>query len=311
MAAKLSILVPVDITPAMLTGSSIAEADYEVWNSTAIYGLGVRCIKNHRIYESQVAADAASKNQGKDPADLITQFGTIVYWNDVGPTNRWAMFDNEVSSQSTATTGMTVVIKPGAFNSIYLGGMEAVHLDITIKAAPGGAVIYTYSGALEASRPTNYYDWYFFPFSFLRSKLLSGIPAYSNMELTVTITSGAGATVKCGVLAVGLLQVLGRTQQGAKAKPKNFGYVKVDDYGKATVKKGKAATDVTASALIENREARQVQEILESAIGGACMLSCSDNADYSGLIRWGLLSGEVVYKTSSTSEVNVSLEGII
>lgn len=307
MSAKLSILVPIAITPAMLTSSTIPETDYGVYNPATGYTLGQRCIANHRIYESQLA----TANTGHDPTDTVNQFGPIVYWLDIGPTNRWAMFDNEVSSQSTATTSMTMVLKPGPFNSIYLGGLEAVNLNVTVKNAPGGTVVYTYTGSLEASMPMNYYDWYFMPFSFLRSKLLTSIPAYSNMEVTVTISSGTGATVKCGVLAFGLLQVLGSTQQGAKAKPKNYGYVKVDDYGKAVIKKGKAATDLTANALIASREARQVQDILESAIGGACMLSCSDNPDYSGLIRYGLLSGEVVYKTPETSEVSISLEGLI
>lgn len=306
MTAKLSVLVPTQITDAMLTSSTIAETDYAAYDNAHTYALGDRCIAAHRIFESQIAA-----NIGHPPTDPINQFGTIVYWLDVGPTNRWAMFDGEVSSQSTATTSMTVVLKPGPFNAIYIDGMDAANLSITVKNSPGGTVIFTFNGALQGSVPTNYYDWYFMPFAPLRVKLLTGIAAYNNMELTATISGTVGSTVKCGVLAVGLLQVLGQTQQGAKAKPKNYGYVKIDDYGRAVIKKGKAATDVTASAKIDSYEARNVQAILEQVIGGAGMLSCSDSDDYSGLTKWGLISGEVTYLSEGNHNVSVSLEGII
>ncbi|CAN7738361.1 hypothetical protein [Duganella sp. LjRoot269] len=306
MSNKLSLLVPSEITDSVLTSSTIVENDYTAYSAATTYALAARCIKSHRIYESQIAG-----NINHDPDDPINQFGTIVYWLDVGPTNRWAMFDNEVSTQSAATTSMTVVIKPGNFNTIYLGGLDALHLSISVKNAPGGTVIFTYSGSLESSKPSDYYQWAFDPFSFLRSKIVSEIPAYNLMELTVTISGATGSTVKCGVLAVGLIQRLGRTQQGAEAKPKTYSYVATDKYGKTTIKKGKAATDMTASAVIDSREARQVQEALQGAIDTPCMVSCSDNPDYSGLNIFGLVSGKVTYKTSETSEVSVSVEGLI
>ncbi|NRR28895.1 hypothetical protein HSX11_01735 [Oxalobacteraceae bacterium] len=306
MTAALSILIPITITPAMLTSSTLVEDDYLDWSGATTYALGARCIKSHRIYESQVAG-----NIGHDPDDPVNQFGTVVYWNDVGPTNRWAMFDGEVSTQSIAATSITVVVKPGNFNSIYLGGLGAANLSVVVKNAPGGTVIFTHTGSLEGSAPPDYYEWCFDPFSPLRSKILANIPAYNQMELTLTLSAAAGAPVKCGVLAVGFLRRLGRTQQGAEAKPKNYGYIDVDAYGKTTVKKGKSATDMTASAVIASREARMVQEILAGAIYVPCMVSCSDNPDYSGLNTFGLVSGKVVYRTPDTSEISVSVEGSI
>ncbi len=306
MTANLSILVPTPITDALLTSSTIAETDYTAYSSATTYGLGVRCIAAHRIFESQIAG-----NIDHDPTDPINQFGTIVYWLDVGPTNRWAMFDNEISSQTTATSTMTVVLHPGNFNTVYYGGLEAGTLSMTVKDAPGGTVIFTYSGTLEGSAPPDYYEWCFDPFSPLRSKIVPNIPAYHDMELSFTLSSGGGAIVKCGVVAVGLLKILGTTQQGAQAQPKTYSYVATDKYGKTTIKKGKSATDITASALINPREARTVQNTIEDVLGVPCMLSCSDSADYSGLNGFGLVSGKVTYKTAESSEVSITQEGLI
>lgn len=312
MAAILRIMVPYLIDDTKLISSTIAEADYPVWDSTTIYGLGVRCIKNHRIYESQVAADAAIKNQGKDPLDLTTQFGTVVFWNDIDPTNRYAMFDGYVSTQSVAIGSMTVVLKAGAANMIYLDGLAgAKTVDVVIKDAQGGNVIFTYSGSLRGNRPASYWQYWFNPFSTVKSKIIVGIPPYSNMEISVTLSGAAGVEIKCGVLGVGMVKSLGRTQQGAEAKPKNFGYVKTDQYGKNTYKPGKKALDITGSAVIDKDEARQVQAILVEALGLPCMISCSDLDTYSGLNNFGFCNGKVTYKTALTSEVSFTQEGVI
>jgi hypothetical protein len=307
MTAMLSILVPVTITDTSLIDSTLPEADYAPYDNAHAYALGDRCIAAHRIYESQLV----TANAGHPPTDPVNQFGTIVYWLDVGPTNRWAMFDNEISTQSSGVGTITVVTKPGAINTLYLGGLQASDLTVTARDTPGGTVIFSYSGTLQAVKPADYYPYFFSGFSFLKSKILSGIPAYLDMELTVTLSNGVGGTVLCGLLAAGQLQRLGRTQQGAKAKPKTYSYVAIDAYGKATIRKGKAATDMTASALIDKDEARLVQDIIAAALDTPCLVSCSDKADYSGLNIFGLVSGEVVYKTPETSEVSLSVEGLI
>lgn len=312
MAAILRIMVPVAIDGAKLISSTIPEADYPPWNPTDIYDLGQRCIKGHRIYESQVAATATPKNQGKDPADLVNQFGTIVYWNDIDPTNRYAMFDGYVSTQSVATSSMKIVLKAGAINMIYLDGLSgAKTVDVVIRDAPGGNVIFTYSGSLRGNRPSTYWQYWFNGFTSVKSKIITGIPPYSNMEIEVTLSGAPGVTIKCGVLGVGMVKSLGRTQQGAEAKPKNYGYVKTDAYGKNSYKPGKKALDITGSAVIDKDEARQVQDILVEALGLPCMISCSDLDTYSGLNNFGFVTGKVTYKTPLTSEVSFTQEGVI
>lgn len=311
MAAILRMMIPFQITDTTLTSSTVLEDDYAVWNSATIYDIGDRCIKGHRIYEGQVDATATKKNQNKDPEDPVNQFGPIIYWVDIGPTNRYAMFDGYVNTQTIATTSMTVVLKAGAFNSIYLDGLDAKEYDVVVKDAPGGNVIYTSSGNLRGNRPDTYWEYWFNPFANLKSKVLTGIPPYTNMELTLTLSSGVGAQVKCGVLAIGMFKNLGRTQQGAEAKPKNYGFVKTDQYGKNTYKIGKKALDITGGAIIDRDEARQVQSILLEALGVPSVISCSDKDTFSGLNNFGFTAGKVVYKTPDTSEITFTQEGII
>lgn len=308
MAAILRIMIPAVIDDSKLTSSTVPETDYAVWNSGTTYALGARCIKNHRIFESQVATG----NINKDPVDPVNQFGTIVYWLDIGPTNRYAMFDGYISTPTVATTSMTVVLHAGAANMIYLDGLEGANtLTVSVKDAPGGSVILSGSYSLRGNRPSTYWQYWFNAFLNVKSKIIPNIPPYTNMEFTITLSGATGATIKCGVLGVGMVKSMGRTQQGAEAKPKNYGYVKTDQYGNNTYKVGKKAIDITGSAVIDQDEARQVQQMLVDAMGLPCMISCSDLDTYSGLNGFGFVTGKVTYKTPLTSEVSFTQEGVI
>ena len=118
---SLSVLVPGTITSAMLT-STVAETDYTAWSSGTTYAVGGRCISTttHRVYESLVAS-----NTNHDPTDISNRIGATPWWLDVGATNRWKMFDDQTTSQTTAATTITVTLEPGSFNAFSLIGFSA------------------------------------------------------------------------------------------------------------------------------------------------------------------------------------------
>jgi hypothetical protein len=306
MAATLSVLSPVTVDSSILTSSTVAETDYAAWSSSTNYTAGTRCISivTHRIYECVTA------HSNKDPTVIDNQAGTTVYWLDVGPTNRWAMFDGEVSTQTVATSPLTVVVRPGTFNGLYLAGLDASSISITVKDAPGGVVIYSYSGQLEGSQPSDYDEYFFDRFKPLTDFLASDIDQYNNAELTVVLTS-TGGTVKCGVLAVGDLRALGRTQRGAKAKPKTYSYIKTDDFGRTSIKRRKSAKDMTASALLDLSEANTVTDLIQGLLDVPAVWIASDGQEYGALRVFGLGSGEVSFDGADYCQLSLSVQGLI
>lgn len=150
LTPTLHVLVPVPITDERLISSTAAENDYPLWNSGATYAKGDIRISTvtHRIYESLQGA-----NTNKDPTDINNRVGTSPWWLDRGPTNQRAMFDDEVSTQTILASPLSVVLKPGFFNAFWLGGLDAEELNVVVKDAPGGNVIWNYSGVLEGSAP--------------------------------------------------------------------------------------------------------------------------------------------------------------
>jgi hypothetical protein len=305
--ASLSVLAPFAVDDLMLSSSTAPENDYPAWASTTAYAVGDYCISTttHRVYQCMVA------NTGKDPTDLKNQDGTTtVYWLDFGPTNRWAMFDNEVNTQTIVPSPLTVVLEVGSFTAFYLAGLDASQIDVSIKDAPGGNVIYSYSGQLEGSQPADYDEYFFDRFKPQTDFIASGIEQYTSGELTITLSSPSG-NVKCGVLAVGDLRALGQTQYGAKAKPKTYSYIKTDDFGRTAIKRRKAAKDMTATAFLDLSEANTVTDLIQGLLDVPAVWVGSDLPEYGFLRVFGLGSGEISADGPTYCQLSLSVQGMI
>lgn len=307
MSASLSVLVPIPVVGAVLASSNVVESDHAPWAAGTTYAKDVRCISatTHRIYQSAVAG-----NLGHDPTDIANRTGTIVYWIDVGPTNRHAMFDGEVSTQTSVATSLTVALRPGALNSIFAAGIDAETYSVSLTDAPGGTEVFAASGQLESSAPADYYEYFFDRFMPQTDLLVTGIPPYIGGEVVVTFAKVVG-TVKCGVLAVGDLRPLGSTQFGAKAKPKTYSYIKTDDLGNNSIKRRKSARDMSASAKIPIQEANSVLDTVTELLDVPAVWVGTDLPDYSGLRCYGLGSGELTYENAVEALLTINVQGII
>lgn len=301
-----SIMIANVITTARLISSTVPETDHSPYNSGTTYGRGDRCISSatHLIYESQQAGNA-----GHDPDLIQNRSGVLIYWAVVDPTNRWAMFDGEVSTQTVAASSLTVVVQPGSMDSMFIR-LEAEGLSISIKDSPGGSVIYTYTSDLETSEPADYDEWCFMPFMPQTSVYLTGIDQYSNPEVTVTLTSSG--TVKCGVLAFGVAAVFGSTMRGASVEPKSFARTTTDKItGKTTIIPGKSAKDISASVYVDIAAANWVVDVLTSTLGVPAFVLCSAERNYAALNTFGLARGKMTYDDTSRAILALTVEGTV
>lgn len=195
-ASTLQLLQPATIEGGALVASTVPENDYPEWSAGTTYPLGARVIKaaTHRIYES-----GSIGNVGNDPT------GTSGKWQDIGPTNRWAMFDQALGSTTEAPGQITVSLAPGAANAVAL---------LDVKAATVRVVTTGYDRTLvpNASGTVTFLD----------------MPETAG-QVTVVIT-GPG-TVEVGTLLVGKLVGLGSTTEDAKAGITDFSRKEADEFG--------------------------------------------------------------------------------
>lgn len=309
----MNILVPIPLTDAMLSSSTIAEpaAGEAVWNGATSYTVGTRVIltATHRVYENLIAGVNATS-----PDLALT--GATPRWLDYGPTLRWAAFDGVVNTPSTAVTSFSYVLRPGLFNALAFYGLDGATISVSIKDAPGGTVFYTYSGSLQEP-PIDYYNYYFGTIKPLEKLLLKNILIYADPELTITISAAVGVTVKAGMIAIGDLREVisidatGGTQYGATAEPITYSYIATDTFGRTTIKRRHNATNMRCNVLLSQTDADQALATVQEVLDVPCAWVATDAAGYAGLNVFGLGSGSLSYEGPAHSMFSITVKGFI
>ncbi len=197
----MKLLVPYDITDAVLASSSVAESDHAAWSAVTAYALGARCIRNHRIWERLIPGTTAAAPE-TDPAN----------WLDVGATNRWAMFDDSPSTRTSAASSITVQLALGAVNDVILMGVAGSTVTIT---KPGGEQV---SQAVPAETIAG-------EGATVRFAGLGGAAGTYTVALT-----GTGA-VRIGTIALGALTSIGDTAYGVSLGIQDYSTAAFDEYG--------------------------------------------------------------------------------
>ena len=307
------VLVPLGVVDATISSSTIAEpaAGETAWNAATNYVVGKEAIltATHRVYTNLIAGINATS-----PELALT--GATPRWLDTRPTNKWAAFDGQITTQSSLVTPLTYVLLPGLFNAVALYGLDGSNISVSIKDAPGGSVIYTYTSSLQQP-PIDYYDYYFGAIRPMTKVLLSGITPYANPEVTISITSGVGVTVKAGMIAFGNLRSLisvqgtGGTQYGAKAKPITYSYIGTDIYGNTKIIRRSKATDMDIQVTVPIGDADRALASIQEVLDVPAAWIATDIANYSGLNVFGLASGDVSYSGPTHSIITVNVKGFI
>ena len=304
---SLSVQIPITLTDSMLSSSSVAEADYTEWSGATTYAVGDKVISltTHRIYES-----AAAANLNKDPTDIANRTGTTIWWVDIAPTNKWAMFDAVNNTQTIDTSPIIVAVLPGVCNSVYFGNLDATSLHILSTDATSGAILYD-SGEIFLDAPPDYYEYFFDPIIEVRNYLMANMTPHSNALVTVTITNNSD-TAKIGILSFGEIRPLGRTTIGASLKPKTYSYINTDAFGNTTIVRRKATTDMSVSATGDLIDASTVATIIQEVLDVPCVWIANDECTlYDGLIVFGLGSGEITYVDSVKYQLSINVQGLI
>lgn len=219
------VIPPLKLTPTN-TISTVPEPSTgeTVWVAATNYNVGQRAIRveTHRIYECRVAGASATLPEN-DPAK----------WLDVGPTNKWAMFDNMRSQQTKNLDSMTVTITPGErVTALALLGLEAQKVTVTMTV--GSTIIYGPVVRGMSGRITTTWSQYFFGhFDYIPSLLLQELPPANGAVITILIENISGQNVACSEVVVGNKIFLGHAQYNAESDSLNFSKIERNDFGES------------------------------------------------------------------------------
>jgi hypothetical protein len=232
---------PTTLTDAMLTSSTAPETDYPAWSSATAYAVGARVIltATHRRYEALAASTNVSPSS--DPTK----------WLDLGPTNRWAMFDARVGTATSRAASLQVGLAPGAIDALALIDTEAESATVTLTA--GGVQVYSRSQTFNVGGVAidNWFSWFFEPLGQKTSMLFLDVPVYAAGQLSVTLTRDNPAdSVSCGTLLVGRQLSLGDTEHGADIGIIDYSRKETDQFGVTSVVERAFAKRMTAKVVL-------------------------------------------------------------
>lgn len=260
----MKLIRPATIDDSTLISSTVAEPDTApdaatdpaVWNSGTTYALDALAYvggTTHRIYQS-----LQNSNTNHAPASSPT------WWSEVSGTNKWAMFDNGVSSATKeAVSPLTVVIKPGYVDTLVLGGCVGETATVTVRDGLAGPIVY---GPTVFDLRISVHDWYgyyFDPYRQVPFIVIPDLPIYLNAHITVSI-AGTG-TVECALCIAGASFEVGGTQYGVSVGIRDYSRKVTDETtGRVTLEQRKFAKTMRAQVRLESALFGEVHEMLES-----------------------------------------------
>jgi hypothetical protein len=294
----MKVIQPITIDATRLISSSVPETDYAAYAAGTNYAVGARVIYQHVIYES-----VQTPNTGHTP-------GTdALYWANIAPTNRWLMFDQEVSTATTAAAQIVVTVAPGLADSIALLEISGALLNITVRDGAAGPIVYSHDHALDGSAVFDWQQYFYEPFIPIHDVTLTDLPLYGSAQITVTLT-GAG-TVEIGSLIAGITFELGDTQYGASAGIIDYSRKDTNAAGVTTFVRRKFSKRMSAQLMVNNYALNNLHRILSDLRATPCVWIGTDAAGFEPLTVFGFyrdFSIDISYPTISLC--NLEIEGL-
>ncbi|MEA1083208.1 hypothetical protein SFC76_02960 [Sphingomonas sp. CD22] len=330
MVSNLQVLQPITVTDAILTSTSVAQDDAVEWTAAGAYAIGQRVTRGatHRVFESLIA-----RNAGNDPA------ATTGAWLDVGPTNRWAMFDQAIGSATLASAPIAVTLKPTSrvsglaildtnaatvraqapgydrTQAVTDGSGSALFLDLFAAAGASITVTLTPLGKTAQARPWD--D---------RASWADTDPWRDAIDGTASVptpswddgsgwrdvkewgdTATGDGTVSVGTLLLGALRPLGVTEGSATSGITDYSRRETDDFGEVAIVPRAWAKRMAAKAAIRTDAVDQVVGRI-AAVRAIPSLWLGD-AGVDSLIVYGFFKDFSVEVGESISKLTLSIEG--
>lgn len=300
----MKVIQPVALTDAQLISSTAAEpgTGEAAWVAATAYTLGTVVVRatTHRRYRNVLAGTDAAL-----PELAPTR------WLDIGPTNRWAMFDNAVGTRTAQASPLTVVMAPGFTGGLALLELSGAQAQITMKAAAGGTVVYSKTVSLDGSVVTDVFDWMFGDFVQLTDLVLTDLPeSYAIPELTVSIT-GTGV-VSCGVCKSGRVQKIDQTLAGPTVGIVDYSVKERDEFGAYRVVELSYSKRASVKLLTQKSRFNTIFRALAAMRATPCIYVLTEAPGFEPLLIYGFykdFSIDVAYPAYHLC--NLEIEGLI
>lgn len=302
MSQPLRVIKSIAVTDAVLTGTSIAEADYPAYNGGTTYALGDRVILAtgvHKVFESLQAGNVAKQPQVE--AD---------WWVEVSPTNRWKCLDLSNTTQTVVDAADYYEFTPAqAVNAVALINISGI-LTVRVRLTdPSFGVVYDQTADLTAvPSEASWYAWFFEPRTEQNLFVAADLPSYPNAVLRIDVTSSGTAYI--GALVFGTQRTIGTgVQQGVRLGITDYSRKERNQWGDTVLVQRAYAKRVSFSMLVDNAQLDNTFSLLADMRATPCLWIGTDL--YGSLSVFGFYANfEITIAYARYSDCTLDLESL-
>lgn len=293
----MKIIIPATITSGMVTANTAVDA-HATYNAGTTYALNAMVTYNLRYYKSLQAA-----NTGHTPGDVAS----VAWWSDQGPSNKWAMFDPAVNTQTTASDTLSFTVTPITASAIGLVNITAA--EVVVAAVYDGDTIYTRTVSMwDTGVVGDWGDYFFAEPEYAADLSLTDLPVVPGLAITVTLNR-TGGTVGVGAVVMGKPLDAGLEQYGLKREGTDYSKVVFDEYGAVSITKRAYAKKFSTQVLVPNRRLNVLTKRLDQ-IASTPVLVIGANCIYNSLIVYGLVSYSLDLALYQYSYISFEVKGL-
>jgi hypothetical protein len=310
----MQVIIPKTIT---LHATNVAASEVALWSGVTPYAKGDLALitdsDRPRIYASR-----AADNTDHYPVDYLEETelddGTNLpaQWKDLGPTNRWAMFDTYISTATSRAETIEVTIDASRCDSLALFGLYASQVDIELTNDATGTVVHGATASLRQDSSASWSDYFFGDFDWRTARVFT-FPVYYDARLKITITANTGEDARCGQCVIGRSQYLGESQWGPSIGVLDYSKKELSDNGTVELQPGKWAASCSIDLLVNTDAVSKVFSTLADLRATPCVWGGNNDAsDYEALTIFGFFRDvQVVLPGPTLSRCNLDIEGLI
>ncbi|MFZ6773024.1 hypothetical protein ACO0LB_09960 [Undibacterium sp. SXout7W] len=295
----MKLIRPIAITSGIVTANTATDA-YAAYVAGTTYALGDFVTYSKRSYQSLQATNA-----GHTPGIAAS----ATWWADVGPANSWAVFDNQVSTQTVAASPWSFTLTGVTADGLALLNINATSVNVT--ATKDGVTIYNNTvNLLDTSVVTNWAEYFFNAPEFKTELMLTDIPPPPGLVITATVSRTGGGNVSGGLVSCGRVLDAGSEQHGLKREGIDYTKVTFDEFQNVTIGTHRYVRKFSTQAAIDNGKFDAIANRLDSLASTPLVIS-GGNSLYNSLILYGLLTYSIDLKTPKYSYVTYEAKGLI
>lgn len=298
----------IDIDETVFTATNAVEA-VALWNAGTTYAANdeARSDTTHRIYRSLQAS-----NTNHDPeADVDPESGLGTWWQDVGPTNAWAMFDPVNLTQTSVADAIEVTLEPaGLVNAIALFNLEASSVTVTITDDEAGEVYNeTFDLISTGNVGDDFYAWCFEPIIRKTDLHVENLPAYIGAEMDITVAN-PGGTARCGNCVAGAQRQLGDTTWGFETGNITYSRRIEDDFGNIKLVRRPSRRRANFQVRVRNPLRDEVSRLLDLYESEPVVFI--GTGQFSATIIYGFYTRyDLRGENAAESTLNIPIEGFV